>query len=102
MASFTLFLNKEVIDSQRIYSGTVIASHCFSWCANNRFPKKIERCVNKNGDTGLLSEFVEQAPVKRAGFATDSMNAGHSIRKPGGRNQIPLVISDARYSEQKP
>src|SRR5262249_40773095 len=97
-----LFLNKEIIDSQRIYSGAEKAAHRFSGCADNRFPKKIERCVNKDGDTGLLPEFIEQAPVERTGFAADRMNAGHSVRKPGGGNQAPLVISDPRYAEQKP
>src|SRR5262249_14366068 len=97
-----LFLNKEIIDSQRIYSGAEKAAHRFSGCADNRFPKKIERCVNKDGDTGLLPEFIEQAPVERTGFAADRMNAGHSVRKPGGGNQEPLVISDPRYAEQKP
>src|SRR5262249_58950093 len=89
----SLFLNKEIIESQRIYSGAEKAAHRFSGCADNRFPKKIERCVNKDGDAGPLPEFIEQAPVERAGFATDFMNAGHSVRKPGGGNQEPLVIS---------
>ena len=68
-----------MIDYQSVYSGAVIAAHCFAWGANNRFPEKIEGCVNKNRDTGLLPEFIEQSPEERIGFATDCMNAGHSI-----------------------
>ena len=83
-----------MVDYQGVYSGAVITTHRFAGSAHNRLPKKIERCVYKNGNTGLLPEFIQKEPEERAGFATDCMNAGHSIRKPGGRNQTPLVISD--------
>ena len=92
---FLLFLNNETIDYQGVYSGAIEAAHCFPRGADNRLPKKIEGRVDKNGDAGLLPEFIEQPPEERIGLPADRMHASHSTRKPGSRDRLPLVISDA-------